>query len=129
VNSSSLATSVDTFKADFKNQQLKAMLGDTEGGSAPDNYGIHFDTNSYTLFRGPWSASDPNNFTVNLPPSIEVTTTFIDEFSESLINFEKGTGIVGGCCTESGSTITLIDTTANIEKTLTIGRYGAFSEN
>ena len=126
-SSSSLTTVVDTFIADFKNQQIKAMQGDTESGTSPDNYGIHFDSTSYTLFKGTYLAGDPNNFKVNLPPSIQVSTQMkIFGSEDPQIIFIKGNAKLAGCCSIA-NTITFNDNSANIRKTITVNELGAIT--
>ena len=57
--------------SDLKQQQLKAMIGDTEGRATPDSYGIHFDSNKYVLFHGTYLEGDPSNFVVNLDSNMQ----------------------------------------------------------
>ena len=53
--------------SDIKSQQIKAMVGDTEGRTQPDSYGIHFDSTQYVLFHGAaYSSADESNFAVSL---------------------------------------------------------------
>src|SRR3989344_2005457 len=52
--------------ADLKQQQLKSMIGDTEGRSDSDQYGIHFDSNKYVLFHGDYSDGETSNSVINL---------------------------------------------------------------
>ena len=47
---SSLASEVNRLLPDVKEQQIKAMSGDTEGGGVVSDYGIRFSSNSYTLY-------------------------------------------------------------------------------
>jgi type II secretory pathway pseudopilin PulG len=123
--STSLLTTVDIFKSDFKNQQLKAMLGDTDAGTAPDNYGINLSATSYTLFKGNDPALDPNKFVVNLPSTIRIT----ENIPSDNIIFFKGSGVVAGCCSLVNFTVTFNDQGDNIEKTFTIGRHGSYTIN
>lgn len=125
-HSSSLATTLDTFKSDFKNQQLKAMLGDTETGSAPDNYGIHFDTTSYTLFKGTWSASASSNFVINLPSTIQISD-FFPPSHEAI--FSKGKGEVSGCDNFVGCKVTFNDVSLSIGTTIIVNQMGAITVN
>lgn len=108
----SLSTTVDALIADMREQQLKAMVGDTEGsgsGSA-SNYGIHFGTNTYTLFRGTYGTG---NFSVNLGDQIQVATPGAE------VVFSKGTGEIG-----SPFQVSLKDMTNPNKKTITLNRYG-----
>src|SRR5258708_9123759 len=60
-------TGVQTVIADIKNQQLRSMLGETQGRTTTDTYGIHFETTTYTLFHGAsYSLADTTNSLVPL---------------------------------------------------------------
>ena len=68
----SLASVEEILIADLKQQQLKSMIGDTEGRAGSDYYGIHFDSNQYVIFHGTtYSASDNTNFVTGLPSNIQ----------------------------------------------------------
>ncbi len=75
---------------DIRGQQLKAMSSDTGGSGTVSNYGIYFQNQTYTLFRGDtYSAIDPENYVVTLPE----TTIIVDVlFPNSQIVFQKGSG-------------------------------------
>ncbi len=63
----SLTSTEEVLSADLRQQQLKAMIGDTEGRATSDSYGVHFDSNSYVLFHGvTYSSSDTSNASTNL---------------------------------------------------------------
>lgn len=111
-----LSTTVDTFIADLKQQQLKAMTGDTEGTGNISNYGVHFETTSYTLFRDIYNVANTANFVVNLSGTIQVSTGF----PSSQIIFQKGSGEV----VNAPNTITFRDTASGEEKVVTINVYG-----
>ena len=106
----SLSTIVDTFIADLKEQQVKAMVGDTEGTGSVNDYGIDFETTEYTLFRGVYTEGTSSNYVVELPPTIEITS--------AQVVFEKGSGDT------TPATITFTDTTTNEQKIVTINEYG-----
>ncbi len=85
-----LATSVTTLLSDMRQQQLKAMVGHTEGQATHDAYGIYFQSDRYTLFKGPiYSSSDPTNFAVVLNPNLQFSTIFVPG---SQIVFTYGSG-------------------------------------
>lgn len=114
----SLSTSVDTLITDIKEQQVKAMVGDTEGRGNTDKYGIHFETNTYTLFHGTYTPGDSSNSVISLGDSIQFSTV---SFPSSQLIFSKGSGEVSG----SGSnTIVVQDISNGSTKTITINRYG-----
>ena len=45
-----MSVSVETLLSDFRSQQIKAMVGDTEGQSSSNSYGLYFNGSSYVLF-------------------------------------------------------------------------------
>ena len=67
----SLTSLTQTFVSDLSGQQIKAMIGDSEGRSSSDSYGVHIDTNQYVLFHGvSYSSGDASNFKVILPANM-----------------------------------------------------------
>ncbi len=121
---SSLSASVDTFIADLKQQQLKAMLGDTEGRISSGNYGIFFAGGTYTLFHGDYSSTDSANFDLSLGDNIEFSNI---TFPGSQIVFLQGSGEIDAYV--SGlNTITIKDIIDNNQKTLTINEYGVVEQ-
>jgi type II secretory pathway pseudopilin PulG len=111
-----VSSTINSFIADYKEQQIKAMVGDTEGGGTTANYGVHFETTSYTLFRNSYGTA---NFTINLPGDLQFSTTF----PSSQIIFSKGSGSISGFIS-GDNTITLRNTADNSQKTITINQYG-----
>jgi prepilin-type N-terminal cleavage/methylation domain-containing protein len=69
--SASLNAVEQVLLSDLKQQQLKAMIGDTEGRATSDSYGIHFDSNKYVLFHGTYSEGDSSNFVINLDSNMQ----------------------------------------------------------
>src|SRR3989337_3900526 len=55
----STSSSVQILGADIKEQQIKAMSGDSDFETTTDSQGIYFESNRYTLFRGPTYAPGP----------------------------------------------------------------------
>lgn len=110
----SLGTSVDVLLSDMKGQQIKAMTG-TEGG---DNYGVHFQTNSYVLFKSSFNPSNPDNFEVTLD-DITVDTTL----PGSEVVFSKISGEVTGF-NPSGNTIRFSSSSSTDQKIITLNRFG-----
>lgn len=114
----SLNTSIDLLIADLKNQQLKTMIGNTEGFNTADSYGIHFNTNSYTLFKG--ASYDPNsgtNFTVDLGDNVFFVSTPTE------LVFAR----VSGELTANGE-IEIMDNTTKQLKTIIYNRYGVVTD-
>jgi prepilin-type N-terminal cleavage/methylation domain-containing protein len=112
---SSLTTSVDVLVADMKQQQIKAMVGDTEGRGAANSYGVHFGTNTYVLFYGAsYSSGDAGNLVVNLGDNV----SFVNSPSDLIFTQISG-NLQGGA-----TAVTIKEGTTTIEKTVTINRYG-----
>ena len=124
----SIETTVDVLLTDLSQQQLKAMVGDTEGRGTHADYGIHMDTTSYTYFHDSYSVAESTNFVINLPDNFEVTTTF----PSNQVIFEKGSGeiscFVNETCADGTNIITVTDTTNNQQKTIELNRYGIVTE-
>ena len=67
----SLTSVEEILLTDLKQQQLKAMIGDTEGRADSDQYGIHFDQTKYVLFYGAYSTGDTSNSVINLDSNMQ----------------------------------------------------------
>ncbi|MBI2641882.1 type II secretion system protein [Candidatus Roizmanbacteria bacterium] len=120
----SLESTVSIVIGDIKNQQLKAMVGDTEGRTTNDSYGIFFATNEYTLFHGPtYDSVDSSNYTINLEDKIQFTDVV---FPQTQIVFASGSGEVASFV--SGSNSFAITNRLNGEKkTITINALGVIT--
>lgn len=118
-HNSQVTTSLNSFIADIKEQQTKAMVGDTEGRTGNSTYGINFSTTKYILFHGTFSSTDSANFTITLPNTLNVTTTF----PNSQLVFAGGTGEIVGYASNSAS-VTLKDTGTNSQKVIQFNKYG-----
>ena len=58
----------------LKEAQAKAINSDTLGQLTSSNYGVHFDTAAYTLFKGNvYSSADSSNFSVVVPNGLVVS--------------------------------------------------------
>ena len=117
-----IGTTTSTVMSDIKLQQLKAMVGDTEGSGTISDYGIYFEQTKYTLFRGSiYSANNTSNYVINL----ETTLQFSDVlFPQSQIIFSKGTGSIRNF-TNGSNTITLLNTVNNESRTISINELGS----
>lgn len=91
-----ITATVNTFIADLRGQQTKAMTGED-----PGSYSISIP--AYTV-----------------PTNITLTTTF----SGSVITFTKGSGDISGY-SPIGNTVTITQTLTGEHKTITVNRYGA----
>jgi prepilin-type N-terminal cleavage/methylation domain-containing protein len=116
----SVMNSTDKLVTDIKEQQTKAMATDTSGSGVVSDYGVYFQTGSYTLFRGSsYSVSDPGNLVVSLGTNIQSTATF----PGSTLVLTKGSGEVAGF-SAGQNTVTIRNTINNEQQTVTVNRYG-----
>lgn len=116
-------TTIDTFLADLKGQQLLAMAGGQGGGTTAQPYGLHIESASYTLFAGSsYSSGNSTNFTVNAGDSVSLSTTL----PSAQVIFNKGDGSVAGFVNGS-NTVTI--TAPGSTHTVTINRFGATTVN
>ncbi len=115
----SVKGAADILVSDFSSQQNKAMQG--VGASSGTSYGVYFEPNKYTLFKGSsYSLTDSANFTVSLDPGILFTnTTFIN----NSVVFNPLTGEINGFL-NGNNAITIQDANGNKSITITINRYG-----
>ena len=110
--------------ADMKSQQIKAMVGATEGRATSDVYGIHFGSTNYTLFHGTtYSATDSANFVVSLDQNLQFYNV---TFPNANIVFSQGSGEVQGF-TNGQNTITIEDSSGSTQKTITVNRFGVIT--
>ncbi|HSW47616.1 MAG TPA: type II secretion system protein, partial [Candidatus Saccharimonadales bacterium] len=106
-----LSADVSVFTADLKQQQLRAMVGEGDGtGVSGSDYGIHFESGRYTLFRGSYGIQ---NFVVNLSNNDKFLPVPSD------IVFTKGNGQIS-----SGVSVTIRDAQGNTQKIISINKYG-----
>ncbi len=110
----SLQTTIEILIGDLRQQQLKAMVGDTEGRLIRDDYGVHFNQTSYILFHGgTYSPAGTALFTVSLGDNVQVV-------SGNDIIFSRNSGeSVGGA-----TNIVLRENTTRIQKTIYLNQYG-----
>lgn len=116
---SQITGTLETFITDAKEMQTKAMSGDTEGRASNSSYGINMASTRYILFHGTYSSSESTNFSVTLPNTIQVSTTF----PNSQLIFQGGSGEIIGYASTSAS-VTLRDIVTNEQKVLQFNRYG-----
>lgn len=122
----SVDTTAVTLVADIKQQQLKAMVGDAEGSANSQPFGIYFEDNRYTLFRGStYIVGDPNNFIVNLDTNINITDI---TFPGNTLGFNKRSGEVAGFVPGQNSLV-VRSSISSEQKTIVINRYGTININ
>ncbi len=113
----SLNTTVEIIIADLRSQQVKAMVGDTQGLASANDYGVHFDNDKYVLFySATYSTIEPSNFEVKLPENLEFSTI-------GDIVFSKTTGEIS-----SPTTVVLKNITNNEEKTIQLNKLGVVTQ-
>ncbi|MGE5041955.1 MAG: Tfp pilus assembly protein FimT/FimU [Candidatus Levyibacteriota bacterium] len=124
-SSASVSTSEYTLITDIKNQQIKAMVGDTEGRGTPDTYSIHIDPNQYVLFHGQsYSAGDSSNFAVPVTSEFTLSTTF----ANNSIVFASGSGEIMNFV-QNQDTITFTNTSTNQQTRVQLNKYGVITAN
>ena len=120
-NQVQVRNSIGTILADVRSQQLKAMLGETEGRATSDYYGIHFENTSYTLFHGlSYSAIDSTNGVIPLPGDLRFSTVALPNAS---IIFNKGSGAIVGFDTNNHS-VSLTNPNNNETVSITFNSLG-----
>lgn len=120
-NKTNLGVTMGTLISDIKQQQLKAIVGDTEGSGTAHAYGVHFDSDKYVLFRGTtYSAVDPNNFAVNLNANLIFSSI---NFPTDSIVFKQISGEIDGF-TAGESSVTMTNTSSTDIETIEFNRYG-----
>ena len=118
--STSINAFVYTLITDIKNQQIKSMVGDTEGRGIPDTYSIYIEPTKYTLFHGQnYSESDSSNFAVTVDNQYQFLTTF----PSNKIVFASGSGEIVGFA-QNQNTITIKDARTGQQKVITINKFG-----
>ena len=120
----STASAVQILGADIKEQQIKAMSGDSDFETTADSQGIYFESNRYTLFRGPNYASGSHYFQVDMDQNLILLNTL----PSSQVVFGKRSGEVTNY-TSGSDTITLSHSQSGEQKVITINRYGAITIN
>lgn len=117
----SVNASVDILISDISSQQTKAMAGKSDGVSSGNGYGIYFESDRYTLFKGnTFSATDSANFTVILEENIVFSNV---AFPNDIVVFSALSGEVNGF-SDGNNTITIANVQGQEIKTITLNRYG-----
>ena len=120
----SLGVSVNSIVSDIKQQQIKAMVGDTEGRAPNNAYGIYFQSDNYTLFQGTaYSPSDSYNFTINLEDDIGFSNIM---FTGQLLVFATSSGEVVGY-TANFDYVTVQNIRSGETKTIRFNKYGTIT--
>lgn len=97
------------------------MTGDTEGTNATQSYGVYFEQDQYTLFRGSvYSSTAPSNFVISLGGNIEFSTI---DVPQSQVVFSPGSGEVNNYSATDNSVV-FHNITTGEQQTMTVNRYG-----
>lgn len=113
------SASANTLVSDLRSQQVKAMMGDDDGGSAAQAYGVVIGTDAYTMFAGSsFSPADPNNFVVDVEQGLTLSSTL----PSSTVIFSKASGEVAGF-SPGNNTITFTNT-SGAQTILDVNSYG-----
>ena len=107
-------TNLDTLLSDIKSQQSLAMAGNSP-------YGVHFESGSYTMFKG---GNYIQGLSANTVISFDSGIVFTDvTFPNSVIVFSAGTGDVSGY-TAGADSFTIKSTVTNKSTVIRINKYG-----
>lgn len=120
----SVRASMRTFLSDMRQQQLRAMMGDTGGTGVITDYGIYLQTTKYTIYTGTtYTAGVATNFPVNLASNIRIS---VNTFTNSSIVFAKGSGDLS--TSKSEETLTFSDTNSGKASTVHVNRLGVITQ-
>ncbi|MCB9812973.1 MAG: prepilin-type N-terminal cleavage/methylation domain-containing protein [Pseudomonadales bacterium] len=87
-------THYESLLSDIKGQQLRSMIGDTNGSGDGSAYGIYFESNQYTLFTGPaYNPVATDNYVIELSPGINITENVLPSSS---VVFLQNSGEISG---------------------------------
>jgi len=124
-NTSSQQSNTASLVSDIKSQQFKAMMGETEGRTDSDNYGIYFYPDRYVLFHGStFNSDDPTNFTVDLPEDLAIASTTL---TDNKVIFEKLSGEILGFVPGADS-VTVKALNVNKDIVISLNRYGVITQ-
>lgn len=119
-----ISTTVDVLIADLKQQQQKAMSGETGVASASGEaqpHGVHIDSNQYVLYSGiTYDAQSASNSAFPLSEVVQLSTTF----PSNAVLFNKGSGEVLGYTSSESARITVTDTVQNRQKVIQLNEFG-----
>ncbi|MCX7997280.1 MAG: type II secretion system GspH family protein [Patescibacteria group bacterium] len=120
----SIQAATGSMLSDIKQQQLKAMVGDTGNIGIRGPFGVHFLPDRYVLFSGPaYDPGDSTNFVITTEQNIRIDSTTLT--GNSLV-FSAGSGEV--VTTDQVETITLRNTANGESRTITINRLGVITD-
>lgn len=116
----SIESSVNILVNDIKEQQLNAMLGETQGVGV-NSYGIYFQQSGYSTFQGvTYSTNNQSNFDVTLPDDVLITNI---AFPQSQLIFSRHSGDVLNFV-NGQNTIQIKSKNTSDLKTITVNKHG-----
>ncbi len=116
-----LRTTEDTLISDMTSQQARAMTGDTASTGTNSSYGVYFQQDRYTLFKGvSYSAGDANNFTVTLGPNVRFSSI---NFPNDTLVYAQSSGEAAGYVSGQ-DTVVLEDAGEGVTRTIHVNNYG-----
>lgn len=116
-------SSISSLVRDIRQQQLRAMSGDTAGTGTRNDFGIHFLPDRYIAFFGAsYSPTNPTNFVIVLEPNIRIAATTLP--GGTLI-FRRGSGEIATGNAEE--TISIRNTANNELRIIRINRLGVIT--
>lgn len=102
--------------SDLRQQQLDSMSGYKGSGAVGEAFGVHLESDKYTLFTGPHFFGDNiGNLAINLESSLEIA-------DPTTIVFSTGSGELWNAT--APITVTVRNKVDGISKAITINRYG-----
>lgn len=125
-SSTSINSAVDELNPELRQQQMKAIQGDTEGRSTNDNYGIHFDATQYVLYHGvSYDPTDVDNIVIPIKNNIQIFST---SFPSNNILFASVSGEIANYIPGSNTVVLRDVNNTSLTKTLQINRYGIITQ-
>lgn len=107
-------TNLDVLLSDIRSQQTWAMSDDS-------SYGVHFESGSYTLFKGNTYIEGVTNTVINLDPGIVFSNITLPD---SVIVFSPGSGDVINYL-EGQDSFAINSSVTNKSTVIKINKYGA----
>lgn len=105
--------SVNQLISDLRNQQIRAMVGDSNG--------IFFESTRYVLFRGTtFNPQDQGNLAVPLEENLQIVNV---SFPQATVVFTKGKGEFLGFVSGSDA-LSIRNSVSGEEKRVRLNRYG-----
>ncbi len=121
LSKTNIVSQAQVLLADCATTQLKSMRREQGAASQVTPFGIHFDSNKYTLFQGAtYSANDAENFVVNLSSDLRFSSISLPG---SNVLFERGSGDVIGY-SAAASSVVMTQSGTGKSVIISFNRYG-----